>query len=985
MFRTIQSPGVELREIDLSIRPASLEGTSVFLAGFANQGPVDEILQPTSLSDFEQIYGYPTNSAEQYFYQTAKALFNNSPAKLVTTRLPYGFGKGEGFFHWRYSALVYPARAFKGQSAIQEQAFAQSITLRVEGEESQWGAVDPTASHPLSGLVVGIASTLPDEASYQLVFSIDGAPALTGAIASDFTTTYIPKVINVERSETLNQPSEIGTLISNFITSDPDLSSRFNFDFTAGTDNRVLIFSVTNIDSGVTSQPTQWAGMANQNISEVSIQQGADEVDIPGTGGEPVNSFDEGTSYFFGQPTYIELTQDEYTALLTQNFDWEDRPGNAGVTAPFEFSNIGSAGLIVLNKAQVTNSSEYEGYYVSVIDNNNYNPATPFNGVGSVYGVQGNTQQSLGTKNYTLVPSTRLSFPLSANKLGDGTSISEIMENLNNFDLGTSDYDDTITLGLFKLRKSIYTPDTIDLDYVLTESFVGSLDYHRKVADQTGGPAKTFFIGDLASNSNYVQLMVNPHISNEFGRTWVGTNGKPSKKVRFLSDQLATPFSSPGNFDSATSYSTRVGAPSGQVIVFKDILGSTDSLFPVGVYQDTVNLTKNVGQLVLKLERAMDLVENADIFPLNLAVEAGLGTIYINAVALTDRYETVNFLSAGPYIDSKSLPYLSAFYRTNAFLDNPGNDDSFSPDLGTIGQNIRANYNAVANVFISMAEKRRKDFMVILDPLRQIFVQGQNAKIISTKRLYGPNAGVGDNPYAPGFSPTNFSQHIYWPLRHQFGSINSSYAAIYANWAQVIDGQSNKQVWVPFSGFAAAAMANSDQNFNPWAAPAGFTRGVITGVNDLAVYPRQNQRDQLYKAAFNPVTFFPGEGFVIFGQKTTLKKPSAFDRINVRRLFLYLETITKNTLKYFVFEPNTLFTRTQVINTLSPIFDNARNTEGIYDYIIVCDERNNTPDVIDNNELKVDIYIKPVRTAEFILVTFYATRTGQNFQELVGR
>jgi phage tail sheath protein FI len=133
----------------------------------------------------------------------------------------------------------------------------------------------------------------------------------------------------------------------------------------------------------------------------------------------------------------------------------------------------------------------------------------------------------------------------------------------------------------------------------------------------------------------------------------------------------------------------------------------------------------------------------------------------------------------------------------------------------------------------------------------------------------------------------------------------------------------------------------------------------------------------------NPVAFFPAEGFVIFGQKTLLKKPSAFDRINVRRLFLYLEVATRNTIKFFLFEPNTLFTRTQVINVLTPIFELAKNTQGVYDYLIICDERNNTPDVIDQNELVVDIYIKPVRAAEFILVNFYATRTGQDFQELV--
>jgi phage tail sheath protein FI len=122
---------------------------------------------------------------------------------------------------------------------------------------------------------------------------------------------------------------------------------------------------------------------------------------------------------------------------------------------------------------------------------------------------------------------------------------------------------------------------------------------------------------------------------------------------------------------------------------------------------------------------------------------------------------------------------------------------------------------------------------------------------------------------------------------------------------------------------------------------------------------------------------------VVFGQKTLQKLPSAFDRINVRRLFLFLEKATKNTVRNFIFEPNTLLTRTRIVNTLTPIFENVKNTEGLFDYLIICDERNNTPDIIDSNELRVDIYLKPTRAAEFILVNFYATKTGTDFNELV--
>ena len=178
-------------------------------------------------------------------------------------------------------------------------------------------------------------------------------------------------------------------------------------------------------------------------------------------------------------------------------------------------------------------------------------------------------------------------------------------------------------------------------------------------------------------------------------------------------------------------------------------------------------------------------------------------------------------------------------------------------------------------------------------------------------------------------------------------------------------------------------MARTDAVDFPWFAPAGFSRGLLPFSNDIAVNPNQKQRDELYKANINPVAAFPGQGQVIFGQKTLNKKPSAFDRINVRRLFLALERPVKKASRFFVFEQNSEFTRTRVVNTLTPVFERAKNNEGLYDYLIVCDERNNTPTVIDANELVVDIYLKPTRTAEYILVNFYATRTDANFEELI--
>jgi hypothetical protein len=292
-------------------------------------------------------------------------------------------------------------------------------------------------------------------------------------------------------------------------------------------------------------------------------------------------------------------------------------------------------------------------------------------------------------------------------------------------------------------------------------------------------------------------------------------------------------------------------------------------------------------------------------------------------------------------------------------------DGMTATDGGIPSGNAYSGYNAVAGQLIALADKTRKDHMFISDPLRHIFINGQDTKT-SSRRNYV------------------FSDDVYWTLKNQFAAVQSSYVSVYANWLKINDTTSNRQIWVPPSGFAAAVYASTSQQAFPWIAPAGFNRGTLVNVYDVAINPTQKQRDLLYKINMNPIAFFNNDGFVIYGQKTMFKKPSAFDRVNVRRLFLTLEKETKALLKYFVFEPNTFATRNRLKGALLPIFEQAKLNDGLYDYQLICDERNNTPDVIDNNELKISIYIKPVRAAEFILADFVATRTGIDFSELNG-
>jgi phage tail sheath protein FI len=216
--------------------------------------------------------------------------------------------------------------------------------------------------------------------------------------------------------------------------------------------------------------------------------------------------------------------------------------------------------------------------------------------------------------------------------------------------------------------------------------------------------------------------------------------------------------------------------------------------------------------------------------------------------------------------------------------------------------------------------------------------------------------------------------------RNNIGS--SSYCVIDSGYKYMYDIYNDKYRWVPLNADIAGLCARSDVNFDPWYSPAGFNRGQIRGVVKLSFQPRQAARDVLYKNGINPVATFSGEGTVLYGDKTALAKPSAFDRINVRRLFIVLEKAISTASKYSLFEFNDAFTRAQFRSLVEPFLRDVQARRGIFDFKVVCDEKNNTPTVIDSNRFVADIYIKPTRSINFIQLNFVATRTGVNFSEV---
>ena len=216
------------------------------------------------------------------------------------------------------------------------------------------------------------------------------------------------------------------------------------------------------------------------------------------------------------------------------------------------------------------------------------------------------------------------------------------------------------------------------------------------------------------------------------------------------------------------------------------------------------------------------------------------------------------------------------------------------------------------------------------------------------------------------------------------GLSSSSYAVIDSGYKYMYDKYNDVYRYVPLCGDIAGLCARTDNVADPFFSPAGFSRGQIRGAVKLAFDPNQTQRDELYKARVNPVVTFPGQGTVLFGDKTAQAKPSAFDRINVRRLFLVLEKAVSTAAKFQLFEFNDEFTRAQFRNLVEPFLRDIQGRRGITDFLVVCDETNNTGEIIDRNEFVADIFVKPNRSINFIKLNFIATRSGVAFSEVAG-
>jgi hypothetical protein len=292
------------------------------------------------------------------------------------------------------------------------------------------------------------------------------------------------------------------------------------------------------------------------------------------------------------------------------------------------------------------------------------------------------------------------------------------------------------------------------------------------------------------------------------------------------------------------------------------------------------------------------------------------------------------------------------------------NTETYAIDFLIMGS---ANYSsdmaaALANKLIAVADVR-KDALAFVSPYRGAFLTDTESGTVTVNN---------------DETITNNILEFYSKVS------SSSYGVLDSGYKYMFDRFANTFRYVPLNGDIAGLCARNDIDNFPWFSPAGTTRGAILNAVKLAYNPSQTQRDRLYSARVNPVIVSPGGGIILFGDKTALSRASAFDRINVRRLFIYLEDSISAAARDQLFEFNDEITRTNFVNIVEPFLRDVQAKRGIQDYVVICDETNNTAAIIDNNEFVADIYIKPARSINFIGLTFVATRTGVSFEEVIG-
>ena len=945
-MRTITAPGVEIKEIDKSQYSPVMTGTACYIMGFSDKGEPYVPMEFTSRSAFQSYYGDPDNEAERYFYNAAVEVLDQN-GRLYTARLPYDNKAFEKMVGVKYKVQT--------KKKLEDTCFK---ALAEEDKELKNVAKITCGSIPTLYDLSAIDEYRTDEAK---------VPAGTFLIVDTTGATY-GKVIEDERK---GQKREVIGIIPVVTTAAnalyaqsllteaaPTLANISSFEVIAGTSLKTLVAS----ENG-TTMVIDGIEMANDGLSNTDVVV-------------PFNT----TGLFTNELSTV-------TTGIVQVQTLVDFDGLAKITDKDSM-------LAWFKNSTAYNDCELD--YDSIISTE----ATLENGLlelvynGTIEDTDGNTKywdKDLTTKKWYVNEYD------AAGNFVDFSGLSDyIIENAE-IDVDSS----TENCYVYKLTSDIkcdvgrktYKSGEIFAQYTQTDTQNAAV-YHRIYSDNL--------------NTHAVWQATYKKVVTTTGDEWHGINGDDS-----IPDTLA--------LDANNYFSTIVPAADGEgfdpehlkdigVCVYKAYLDPSEGnkvsyelveAYCGSLYKDDKDPNTGVSKFIdtivntnseyinffsncfnSKNEKKWYL-EECDMLVAEPSEGVVLGlysamtkeeisvtkSIYDGMNKCFEKVSDINERDIDIVCDA-GISNIASFLKA-IFHDKGTYDMSLTDDLGNSllsrWKCVRSTdvgvktWKTVVQKLDTFCKKVRKDCMFITECPRPLVIQGQKKIIRESK-------------------PTNTIDANILPYVKAVTGLNTSYGAGYIDWFEIADEFTGDFFWLPPSIKAMGVYINTDVNFQYWDAPAGLNRGVIAAT-DVAFSPTVKQAGAIYEKNWNYAINYPQDGIVLEGQKTFQVKPSAFDRVNVRRLFLRLERAAYKVARYFVYEGNTAYTRQRLVDALDPYFKEAKVKNGIYDYKIICDESINDPVTIDRNELKVKIGIKPVKTAEFILIDFIAVSTGGSFEE----
>jgi hypothetical protein len=1043
--RTIQHPGVEIREIDLTEYQNTVTTNNTYVMGFADKGKIYDYSWISTRSEFINTYGLPQTEAERYLFNAVESILNNGGTPLVA-RMPYDNKQCKAY------------RGIKIRYAAVDQ---KNHNVDTWGGEFPGGNFSPlvslsgiTEKFENDGIISGDFATLVKNETYKLT----GA-SLSGLTYGQMFKALYPEELN-ENGELVTFDEELKKVGISYNAGDFQVSGFMINDIKPvdfGVTNSAIVNTLNDLKNHVSKATNiPKASAFFDSLFNYTVSSAIDEATIAATITEKRNvaiaknffdniqtiyknpmlifketSFNgdtptisgslaqqaiidsmllkqDATAYQYGiflDSTEVEISNEQYDDLVTTgNFTKKDE------TISKYGDNIDDANFVIVDKSKsiVSGPGANEGIFITLIDPFDAlkmqrllaNPLEKTPEAGDILDLAGAATASTAKWKQMYKSEIDMLDTLQRVKNADGIFVGEKAteeSKKNLYDswsvpLFADYYNESISKNLMSSFPAIPLTDvgedangtqcTIDKEYSsyivvavcksvinpadgkvtvsVLETFFGSL-----FNEQNPSTGRSLYIGNIINNnSKYIEFYKNNYVENRMVATAPNKTAVPQFFIKDSMD-LRNACSMAGINVDASEEEFLAECKKNNIFVFDKISTILYNIHPeatfasfskkeaakiiantTGLFGKEMGTTMNVADnFLIDMDRCINFIRNVDEMPMYFVCDAGLSTIaqYCDNVTWDKNADN----GKGKWITQQFDP------------DNdPDMEDRDISDYTDV-----ATWRKVVNKLDQISREIRRDCMTIIDAPRQLTLDGAAQKIRRSK----PTA--------------QFDSVIGNKLKYISG-LNSSYTAGYYNWLRTTDVNTGASFWLPPTCKVIGNLVYLNTVNLPWLAPAGLNYGRINGVYAVSHNPNSTEEDQIYMKSWNYIKQYPFDGFVIEGQKTTLTKNSAFNRLNVRTLFLDLERFVANVAKTYKYQVNNQYTREQFVQTLKPKFEDYMMRGGMYGYLIKCDDSNNTPYTIDQQELHCAIYIKPARLIEYILVDMIATKTGANFDEL---